>query len=59
MVEKLDTKLLLAACMAVTIRMRAKIPKAIITTVIAVRNRLVRIFFQERERISPAVITVD
>jgi hypothetical protein len=47
MVEKLLVKLLLAACMAVMISINAKIPSAIIMTVMAVRNLLPLMFFQE------------
>jgi hypothetical protein len=49
MVEKLEVRLLLAAAMAVMISIRAKIPNAMITTVIPVRSLLALIFLQERE----------
>jgi hypothetical protein len=47
MVEKLAVRLLLAACIAVIIKMSAKIPNAMMITVMAVRNLLPRMFFQE------------
>jgi len=55
-VEKLEVRLLLAACMAVMIRINANIPNAMITTVIAVRNLLPMILRQERESVSVKVI---
>jgi hypothetical protein len=55
-VEKLEVRLLLAAFMAVIIRISAKIPKAIIITVIDVRNLLPLIFFHDNERMSTNVI---
>jgi hypothetical protein len=58
-VEKLLTKLLLAACMAVMIRINAKMPSAMITTVIAVRSLLPLMFFQDKLSKSIAVMLLD
>jgi hypothetical protein len=56
MVEKLVVRLLLAACMHVMIRINAKMPKAIMTTVNEVRNLLPEIFRQESASVSLKVI---
>jgi hypothetical protein len=48
-VEKLVVRLLLAALMAVIIRISAKMPSAIMITVMAVRNLFTLTFFQESE----------
>ena len=56
MVEKLVVRLLLAALMAVMMRISAKMPSAMITTVMAVRNLLPVIFRQESEMVSEKVI---
>jgi hypothetical protein len=50
MVEKLSESELLAALMAVMMRMSAKIPSAIIIMVMAVRNLLLFTFFQESNK---------
>jgi hypothetical protein len=47
-VEKLLTRLLLAACIAVIIKINANIPNAIIITVMLVRNLFPEIFFQDK-----------
>jgi len=51
-VEKLDVNELLAAVMAVIISIRAKIPSAIITMVMADLNLLDLILFHDKERVS-------
>ena len=50
MVEKLEVKLLLAALIAVMIRINANMPKAMIITVMLVRSLLDVIFFQDNAR---------
>jgi hypothetical protein len=56
MVEKLVVRLLLAACIEVMIRINAKIPNAMIATVIAVRNLLPEILRHESASVSLKVI---
>ena len=55
-VEKLAVRLLLAALMAVIMRISAKIPSAIIITVMAVRNLLPLTFFHDNDSESLYVI---
>lgn len=56
MVEKLVVRLLLAALIEVMMSIKAKMPKAIIATVIAVRNLLPEILVQERDSVSLKVM---
>lgn len=56
MVEKLVVRLLLAAWIAVMMSINAKMPSAIIATVIAVRNLLPEILRHESESVSLKVI---
>jgi hypothetical protein len=56
MVEKLVVRLLLAALMEVMIRINAKMPNAIMATVIAVRNLLPEILRQDKATVSLKVI---
>ena len=56
MVEKLVVRLLLAALIEVMISIKAKIPNAIIATVIAVRNLLPAILRQESAIVSLKVM---
>jgi C4-type Zn-finger protein len=56
MVEKLVVRLLLAAFMEVMISINAKIPNAIMATVMAVRNLLPEILRQESATVSLKVI---
>jgi len=51
-VEKLDVSELLAAVIAVIIRMSAKMPKAMMTTVMADRSLFDRILFHDKESVS-------
>jgi hypothetical protein len=55
-VEKLEVRLLLAALMEVMIRINAKIPKAMIAIVIAVRNLFPAILRQDSDNVSLKVI---
>jgi hypothetical protein len=55
-VEKLVVRLLLAACIEVMIRINAKIPNAIMATVMAVRNLLPEIFRQDNASVSLKVM---
>jgi hypothetical protein len=57
MVEKLVVRLLLAALIEVMMRINAKIPNAMMATVIAVRNLLPEIFFQESASVSLKVMS--
>lgn len=50
MVEKLEVRLLLAAEIAVIMRISAKMPRAMITTVMPVRSLLPLIFFHESDK---------
>ena len=56
MVEKLDVRLLLAALMAVIIRIRANMPKAMMMTVMEVLNLLPLMFLQDKDKISARCI---
>jgi len=56
MVEKLVVKLLLAALMEVMININAKMPNAMMATVIAVRNLLPAILRQESASVSLKVM---
>jgi hypothetical protein len=56
MVEKLVVRLTLAALIAVTIIIKAKIPSAIMATVKPVRNLLPEIFRQDRASVSLKVM---
>ena len=56
-VEKLVVRLALAACIEVIIPINAMIPKAIIATVMPVRNLLPEILRQERESVSLKVMS--
>jgi hypothetical protein len=58
MVEKLVVRLLLAAFMEVMIRINAKMPNAIIATVMAVLNLLPEILRQDNASVSLKVIGV-
>ena len=58
MVEKLVVRLLVAAVMAVMMSINAKIPSAMMATVMAVRNLLLTILRQESERVSLNVIYI-
>jgi hypothetical protein len=55
-VEKLEVRLLLAALMEVMIRINAKMPKAMIAIVIAVRNLFPAILRQDSDNVSLKVI---
>ena len=56
MVEKLVVRLTLAALMAVTIMIKAKMPKAIMATVKPVRSLLPEILRQESANVSLKVM---
>jgi hypothetical protein len=57
-VEKLLVKLLLAACMAVMMSISAKIPNAMMITVMDVRSLFPLIFFHESANESKLVISI-
>jgi hypothetical protein len=55
-VEKLEVRLLLAACIAVMISINAKIPNAMMITVMDARSLFPFIYFQESDKMSLCVI---